>query len=91
MKKLESFDEVLYLLNQKEILYLINKGKLTFFAQVEIDRIRVNNENLNYFMTINQLKELFASENFYLYEKKKQNDSLVSDEKDEEYYSWKHK
>lgn len=91
MKKLESFDEALYLLNQREILFLVNKGKPTFFAQVENDRIRVNNENVNYFITINQLKELFASENFYLYEKKKQNDSLVSDEKDEEYYSWKHK
>lgn len=91
MEKLESFDEVLYLLKQREILFLINKGKPTFFAQVDSDRIRVNNEQVNYFMTMNQLKELFASESFYLYEKKKQNDILVSDEKDAEYYSWKHK
>lgn len=91
MEKLESFDEALYLLNQREILFLVNKGKPTFFAQVNDNRIRVNNENVNYFITIDQLKELFASENFYLYEKKKQNDLFVSDEKDAEYYSWKHK
>lgn len=91
MEKLESFDEALYLLNQREILFLVNKGKPTFFAQIDDNRIRVNNVHVNYFITIDELKQLFASENFYLYERKKQNDSFVSDEKDAEYYSWKHK
>lgn len=91
MKKIESFDEVLYLLKQREILFLIQKRNPTYFVMIENDRIRVNNEQVNYFITMNQLKELFISEIFYLYEKKKQNDILVSDEKDIEYYSWKHK
>lgn len=91
MEKLESFDEALYLLNQREILFLVNKGKATFFAQVDTNRIRVNSENVNYFIALNQLKELFASEAFYLYEKKKQTEVFVSDEKDAEYYNWKHK
>lgn len=91
MKKIESFEEVLYLLNQNEIVFLMDKGKATFFAQVENDRIRVNNEHVNYFMSIQQLKQLFASEVFYLYDKKRQKEEFVSDEKDAEYYSWKHK
>lgn len=91
MEKINSFDEVMIHLNEKEIVFLMEKGIPTFFAQISSHRIRVNNDHVNYFISYQQMKELFENSTFYLYDKGSANEENISEEKDREYYSWQHK
>ncbi|NBK97453.1 MAG: hypothetical protein EOM50_05465 [Erysipelotrichia bacterium] len=91
MQQIQSFEEVLYGLKNREIFFIIDHGKATFFAQIDVDKIRVNNENVNYFIDVAQFIQLFKTSKFYQYERSYTKEELVCDEKDAQYYSWWHK
>lgn len=88
LNKITCFNEVVYLLKEKEVVYILHKGKMTFFALVN-ERIRVYNENCNYSISFEVFEELFYDETFYLH--KKIEEEWISKEKDDEYYRWRHK
>ncbi len=87
MDKIETFKEVVQLLNDKEIVFTLNNNSVTYFRIVK-DKIQVNATNVSYKISLDDLENLFFKENFYLYDL---TEEIVSQEKDDEYYSWKRK
>lgn len=85
MEPIVSFGEVLQYLKDQEIVYTVSKGMITYFYQKEAV-ISIKNPNSHYKISLEEFKELFKKETFYLYIPK---DEAVNIEKDEEYYAWK--
>lgn len=85
MEPIVSFMEVLQYLKDQEILYSVSKGVITYYYQKE-NVIAIKNPNSHYKISLDEFKDLFRKETFYLYIPK---DEGVNTEKDEEYYAWK--
>lgn len=84
MEKIESFQFVLDYLKNKEVVITKNK---TSFSLLD-GKISVHTKNCHYSITIDEFKELFSKEEFYLYTNIQ---SSIDEEKDADYYSWKNK
>ncbi len=85
MEPIVSFMEVLQYLKDQEIIYSVNRGVITYYYQRN-DIVAIKNPNSHYKISLEEFKELFRKETFYLYIPK---DEGVNVEKDEEYYAWK--
>ncbi len=85
MDIISSLNEVLQYLRDQEIVYTITKGVITYFY-LRDGSITVKNPSAHYKISLDQFKQLFGKENFYLYVPK---DEAVNTEKDDEYYAWK--
>lgn len=88
MDKIEDFATVRNFLKQGEIVCISNP-RLTYFG-LKNSSIQAKNNQSRYFLDWVEFEEIFGKEEFYLYEKKKE-EAIVDDAKDEEYYSWQHK
>lgn len=89
MQKINSFEEVMYLLKSGSTIMIVNGGGPCFFA-LKDGKVKVISKQSGYLLNPDEFKELFGSEVFYEYEPKKR-EEVISAAKDEEYYSWKHK
>lgn len=85
MEPIALFSEVLQYLKDQEIIYSVSKGVITYYYQ-KGNIIAIKNPNSHYKISLDEFKELFRKETFYLYIPK---DEGVNVEKDEEYYAWK--
>lgn len=81
-------DEVLIKLNEGEIVYAYINKTLTFFAKHK-ELIQAKNANASYYLTSEDLKQLYENAVFYLYEDHNELDIDLA--KDAEYYGWYHK
>lgn len=90
MKKINSIQEVLNYLYQREIVYSVVKQKVTYFALRE-NTILAKSMNATYYVDEETLIQLFEKEDFYLYEKQIEESNEEAILKDKEYYSWTHK
>lgn len=88
MDKIANFTIVRNLLKQGEIVCISNP-LITYF-NFKNTSIQAKNDQSRYFLDWVEFEEIFGKEEFYLYEKKKE-EAIVDDAKDEEYYSWQHK
>lgn len=88
MDKIENFTIVRNLLKQGEIVCISNP-LITYFNRKNTS-IQAKNDQSRYFLDWVEFEEIFGKEEFYLYEKKKE-EAVVDEVKDEEYYSWRHK
>lgn len=88
MDKIANFTIVRNLLKQGEIVCISNP-LITYF-NFKTTSIQAKNDQSRYFLDWVEFEEIFGKEEFYLYEKKKE-EAIVDDAKDEEYYSWQHK
>ena len=79
-------NEVVILLKNKNILYTNNNIK-TFFM-LKKQKIIITNANMNITLTIDEFKNLYDGNKFFIYE---DNDENFDFSRDIEYYSWKHK
>lgn len=84
MEKIESFNETIDLMKQGAIVTLENGN---YFVCNKDKIISYFNQN-RVVMSLQDFIELYAKENFYLYE---DNSSFIDPLKDEEYYAFKHK
>lgn len=75
-------------LKSGEILMTRKADQIQFYALVN-DRIRVQNANSRYTLSIEEWQTLFSDEEFWIYEPV--HASEISLEKDAEYYGWNHK
>ncbi|MBR0230368.1 MAG: hypothetical protein IJL94_03160 [Erysipelotrichaceae bacterium] len=82
MEKIKTFSEVLMYLKDQEIV--ISGNRTSFYLQN--GQITAHNNGTRFTLTVEDFKELYGKEPFFLY---KPDDSNVNAEKDEEYYSWK--
>lgn len=87
MELIESFQFVLQYLKESLIVCTVANRKITRFYQKN-DKIAVNTPNSHYYLSIDEFKELFCNEQFFLYV---DNDEVVDPTKDDAYYSWKSK
>jgi len=87
MEKIESFTFAVDYLKQQEVLCSVDNQKLTYYRMKD-NMISVNMPNAHYLLSLEQFKELFSRQTFYLYTKYEDSIDLS---KDEEYYSWKNK
>ena len=87
MQKIQN-QEALALLKKGEILMSRKGDQVQFYALVN-DRIRIQNTNSRYTLSLEEWLTLFSDEEFWLYEPVEANE--ISLEKDAEYYSWNHK
>jgi len=87
MEKIESFTFAVDYLKQQEVLCSVDNQKLTYY-RMKGNMISVNMPNAHYLLSLEQFKELFSRQTFYLYTKYEDSIDLS---KDEEYYSWKNK
>lgn len=88
MDKIEGFTTVRNFLKQGEVVCISNP-QLTYF-RLKNSSIQAKNDQSRYFLDWVEFEVIFSKEEFYLYEKKKE-EAFVDDVKDEEYYSWRHK
>lgn len=87
MQKIQT-QETLSALKSGEILMTRKVDQIQFYALVN-DRIRVQNANSRYTLSIEEWQTLFSDEEFWIYEPVQT--SEISLEKDAEYYGWNHK
>ena len=85
MQKIESFTFALDALKQLEVLCSRIDGQLTSY-RMRGERISVTAPNAHYLLTVEQFRELFSHQTFYLYD---QIDQGIDPEKDDEYSAWK--
>ena len=85
MQKIESFTFALEALKQLEVLCSRVDGQLTSY-RIRGERVSVTAPNAHYLLTIEQFRELFGRQPFYLYDQIQQ---AIDPEKDDEYYAWK--
>jgi len=84
MERIELFTDVLQYLKDGIVLCIKNP-KLTYLF-LKDNEVIVKNSNSRYSIPLNQLKEMFGKETFYVYQ---DNQESVDTQKDEEYYAWK--
>ena len=84
---IESIDLAITLLKNKKVLFSNHLGNKTFFIEKR-KRILVMASNSTYYLSYDQFKELFNEASFIEYE---DNDATIDYQRDDEYYSWKHK
>ncbi len=82
MEKIKTFSEVLMYLKDQEIV--ISGNRTSFYLQN--GQITAHNNGTRFTLTIEDFKELYGKEPFFLY---KPDDSKIDAEKDDEYYAWK--
>ena len=78
MNKLGNIKEIIEELNKGE--YLTTDGSNIFFLKNNM--IRIKSQNANYYLEIEDFIKLYKNVVFYLYN----NDILIDENKDEEYY-----
>lgn len=88
MERIESHDEALKLLKDGEILCILNDREAVFFAWRK-ERVLVKGSSSTYRLTESEWLNLFKDSDFLLYERAPE--ETVNLQKDEEYYSWRHK
>lgn len=88
MQKINSLEEAVQFLKEKEVILSMLDTGLTYFALVD-DKIIVKNAQSSYRILIDDFAHLFNENQFYLYER--QEELIVNKEKDDEYYQWHHK
>ncbi len=75
------------MLQDKEIVVTMNNG--VQYLALKKDKVIVKSDQATYTLQLDDFKELYCDNTFYLYEP----DSIeeLNSEKDQEYYSWSHK
>lgn len=89
MEKLESIAEAIEMLQQGLVVCARADGVLTLFMRNK-GKVRVKTENSAYIISGKEFEELFLDETFFIYDDP-ETDVEISDDKDKEYYSWRHK
>ena len=84
---IENIDLAITLLKNKKVLFSNHLGNKNFFVE-KIKRVLVMASNSTYLLSYEQFKELFNEAHFIEYE---DNDATIDYQRDDEYYSWKHK
>ena len=87
MQKIQT-QEALAALKNGEILLTRQTDQVQFYALVN-GRVRIQNSNSRFTLSIEEWQALFSKEEFWLYEPVET--SEISLEKDAEYYGWNHK
>ena len=87
MQKIQT-QEALAALKNGEILLTRQTDQVQFYALVN-GRVRIQNSNSRFTLSIEEWQALFFKEEFWLYEPVET--SEISLEKDAEYYGWNHK
>lgn len=87
MQKIQT-QEGLPALKNGEILMTLQDNQPQFYAYVR-DRIRVQNAQSRYTLSVEEWQSLFAGAQFWIYEPSES--AEISPEKDAEYYGWNHK
>lgn len=87
MQKIQT-QEALSALKNGEILMTLQDNQPQFYAYVR-DRIRIQNTQSRYMLSIEEWQSLFADTQFWIYEPDES--AEISLEKDAEYYGWNHK
>ena len=87
MEKVESFTFAVDYLKQQEVLCSVDNQKITYY-RLKGNMISVSTPNAHYLLSLEQFKDLFSHQTFYLYTRFEDSIDLT---KDEEYYSWKNR
>ena len=87
MQKIQT-QEALPALKNGEILMTLQDNQPQFYVYVR-DRIRIQNTQSRYTLSIEEWQSLFADTQFWIYEPDES--AEISLEKDAEYYGWNHK
>ena len=85
MERITSFDFALQALKDLEVLCSRSAGGLTRY-RLAGERISVSGPNAHYLLTVEQFRDLFGRENFYIYDCYEQS---IDPDKDDDYYAWK--
>ena len=87
LELIEDINKALSYIENKKVLVSIIDNNKTYFMKKN-NKLFVLNGNSSFFLNIEQFLDLYKNVKFYVYE---DNESTVDYQKDEEYYSWKHK
>ena len=88
MEQIKNLQELEECLKANLILCTPTKKGLAYVVMYK-DGVRIQNDYSRYTLSFSDFIDLYHDQTFYLYENEQ--DSGISPEKDEEYYSWFHK
>ena len=82
-------EEAIAHLNEQAIVVSLQKGHKVYY-QIRNEKVLIQNESARYVLSIEDFRQMFQTEVFYLVDKKIEQIEIQK-EKDDEYYGWYHK
>ena len=89
MEKIGNFDEALSLLKDGFVLLIgVDNSSKSSYVKFEHDKFLVFSNGMKAKLNLEIFEDLYEKCSFYLYE---DDHTSIDEERDQEYYSWKHK